>query len=251
MDPSTCATCHHMTLSHKKWGHSRHTKEFKLECTSCHHGPQIESRPQNCANCHDRKTDMGPILSLKNAVHTRTLDRVFSRRTTCPHARPATPPRRHATCRCRADSPRSALVPCSTCHETEPSRLVSRSHVGLPRSVHLLPRKAGRPRGQLCAMPYEIETGNSHENSFFRMIRDPRFRLVYNEQRTVRRRPRPQEDSPQPRRLHHGCGRQEEDVRVPRHAAGRTSLAGKRRSARPHLRRDYGNQRPQRLCWTP
>ena len=65
MDPSTCATCHHMTLSHKKWGHSRHTKELNIDCQACHHGPQIEATPQNCANCHDRKTDMGPILSLK------------------------------------------------------------------------------------------------------------------------------------------------------------------------------------------
>ena len=126
MDPSTCATCHHMTLSHKKWGHSRHTKEFKLECTSCHHGPQIEARPQNCANCHDRNTDMGPILSLKNAVHTRCAS--------C-HTKSFEPDDMKSCARChtlaasrdiqgQGKIPQSALVPCSSCHDAEPSRLV-------------------------------------------------------------------------------------------------------------------------------
>lgn len=126
MAPSTCATCHHMMLSQKKWGHSRHAKDLNIECTACHHGPQIEATPQNCANCHDRKTDMGPILSLKNAVHTRCAschDEAFKEGSmaSCTSCHTATASR---DVQKQGKLPKSALVPCSTCHDTEPSRLV-------------------------------------------------------------------------------------------------------------------------------
>ena len=126
MDPASCATCHHMTMEPKRWGHSLHAVQFNLPCQVCHHGPQIEETPQNCANCHDRNTDMGPILSLKNAVHTRCAS--------C-HTKSFEPDDMKSCARChtlaasrniqgQGKIPQSALVPCSSCHDAEPSRLV-------------------------------------------------------------------------------------------------------------------------------
>ncbi len=126
MDPATCATCHHMTLSHKKWGHSKHAVERNIPCVSCHHGPQIEDKPQNCANCHDRKADMGPILSLKNAVHKRCAschEDAFAAgdMKSCAICHEAIP---SSEAQNLGRTPKSALVPCATCHDAEPSRLV-------------------------------------------------------------------------------------------------------------------------------
>lgn len=123
---STCVTCHHMTLTPRSWGHSLHAKKFNLTCTVCHHGPQIEYTPQNCANCHDRRVDMGPILSLKNAVHTRcaschTKSFKDGDMTSCVRCHTAVVSRDAQT---PGRVPASALVPCATCHDTEPSRLV-------------------------------------------------------------------------------------------------------------------------------
>lgn len=128
MDPSTCASCHHTTMSTKNWGHSLHSRQMNLECTSCHHGPQIETTPQNCANCHDPKQDMGPILSLKNAVHTRCSscheEALGNDMSTCVLCHNLTPSRDQAK---NGRLPADALVACSSCHDAEPSRLVPSS----------------------------------------------------------------------------------------------------------------------------
>lgn len=128
MDPSTCASCHHTTMSTKNWGHSLHSRQMNLECTSCHHGPQIETTPQNCAKCHDPKQDMGPILSLKNAVHTRCSscheEALGNDMSTCVLCHNLTPSRDQAK---NGRLPADALVACSSCHDAEPSRLVPSS----------------------------------------------------------------------------------------------------------------------------
>ncbi len=126
MDPGTCATCHHMTMLHKDWGHAAHIDGLGLECSSCHHDTQLEEEPQNCANCHDRDIDMGPILALRNAVHKRCAncheDTFASQDMTACY-----------TCHVQSASrdmqgsgsiSQNALIPCATCHNTEPSRLV-------------------------------------------------------------------------------------------------------------------------------
>ena len=128
MAPTTCASCHHTTMSTKNWGHSLHSRQMNLECTSCHHGPQIETTPQNCANCHDPKQDMGPILSLKNAVHPRCSscheEALGNDMSTCVLCHNLTPSRDQAK---NGRLPADALVACSSCHDAEPSRLVPSS----------------------------------------------------------------------------------------------------------------------------
>ena len=69
---------------------------------------------------------MGPILSLKNAVHTRCAschEDAFKKddMSSCATCHTATASR---DLQMQGRLPKSALVPCSTCHETEPSRLV-------------------------------------------------------------------------------------------------------------------------------
>jgi len=126
MAPETCASCHHMALSARDWGHDRHTRLPGVDCMACHHGPQIEPTPQNCASCHDRKVDMGPILSLKNAVHTRCSSChkesfAESDMTSCSSCHTAQTSRDALK---NNESLRPALIPCGTCHGTEPARLV-------------------------------------------------------------------------------------------------------------------------------
>lgn len=129
MSDETCATCHHMTLTRKNWGHDVHAAMPSVECTACHHGPQIEPSPQNCASCHDRTTDMGPILSLKRAVHTRCKS--------C-HADLFSPTAMNNCATCHNEQPsrevqksgaklKDALIPCGTCHKVEPAKLVPSS----------------------------------------------------------------------------------------------------------------------------
>ena len=128
MDPETCSVCHHTTMSTKKWGHSRHARTMGIECTSCHHGPQIEPVPQNCANCHDAKEDMGPILSLKNAVHTRCAscheEASGNDMKCCVRCHNLTASREQER---NGRPPEQALVACSSCHKAEPSRLIPAS----------------------------------------------------------------------------------------------------------------------------
>ena len=126
MSYETCATCHHMTLAHKDWGHDTHAAMPGVECTACHHGPQIEPAPQNCASCHDAKVDMGPILSLKRAVHTRCKschgDRFsptgMNNCATCHETQSSRDTLQNGK------APQSALIPCGTCHKVEPAKLV-------------------------------------------------------------------------------------------------------------------------------
>lgn len=119
----TCATCHHMTLQHKDWGHANHIR-FALECTECHHVTQLEETPQNCANCHDHNVDMGRIPSLKNAVHARCAKchedvlKADDMRSCAECHTPA------ASREVQGALPERALVSCASCHKTEASRLV-------------------------------------------------------------------------------------------------------------------------------
>ncbi len=147
MDQRSCASCHHMSLTSRDWGHTRHARDLKLPCTVCHHGPQIEETPQNCANCHDRRTDMGNILSLKNAVHTRCASchtKYFDENSMkgCSSCHTAVPSR---TAENMGRLPKEAYTSCRKCHEAEPSRLIPgamSAYHGLCISCH---KKQGGP----------------------------------------------------------------------------------------------------------
>ncbi len=67
----SCATCHHMELTSKDWGHDAHASDYGLECISCHHeDTDIEPEPQDCANCHQSEGDEA-MPALKEAVHVK------------------------------------------------------------------------------------------------------------------------------------------------------------------------------------
>lgn len=70
-DLPSCVTCHHMEFKASKWGHAEHSKDYGVDCRSCHHtDTAIEPEPQNCANCHETKGDKD-MPSLRKAVHSK------------------------------------------------------------------------------------------------------------------------------------------------------------------------------------
>lgn len=145
MPKENCAVCHHKTLEKKNWGHDDHLA-FALPCTECHHPTQIEEYPQNCANCHNRRKTMGPILSLKDAVHTRCASchgESFPGTAESASAELSTAETMKACVHCHGFAPsrgedgqtlQAALVPCASCHKAEPSRLIP----GIQSAFHTL-----------------------------------------------------------------------------------------------------------------
>lgn len=53
-----------VTLSHKK-----HTEEYKIKCTDCHHMTKEGETPKTCSSCHDPKQKKGEAIILKEAFH--------------------------------------------------------------------------------------------------------------------------------------------------------------------------------------
>lgn len=131
MAKETCAVCHHKTLEKRDWGHANHIA-FALPCTACHHPTQLEERPQNCANCHSHRETMGPILALKDAVHTRCAS-CHTKSFPDSSVEMTLAESMKSCARCHSFAPsrgedgstaQATLVPCASCHEEEPARLI-------------------------------------------------------------------------------------------------------------------------------
>ena len=58
-----------VTLSHKK-----HTAEYEIKCTDCHHETKKGETPRACRSCHDPKKRKGEVVTLKEAFHRQCKD---------------------------------------------------------------------------------------------------------------------------------------------------------------------------------
>lgn len=58
-----------VTLSHKK-----HTEEYKVKCTVCHHKMKEGETPKDCKSCHDPKEKKDEAIILKEAFHKQCKD---------------------------------------------------------------------------------------------------------------------------------------------------------------------------------
>lgn len=129
-----CVVCHHYESGTKDWGHKRHSAEFGIACTDCHHkDTSIEEKPGNCATCHEdklaptgRKAAAGEAPNFADAVHARCLSchqKWFDQKARgCRH--------------CHSDSSFEAsgkekrlhanvqVADCATCHKKPASKLI-------------------------------------------------------------------------------------------------------------------------------
>ncbi|MBQ8173229.1 MAG: cytochrome c3 family protein [Mailhella sp.] len=156
-DKYSCATCHHAFVEPKNWYHDKHGQDFAgyfdKDCTACHHGPQLEPTPQNCADCHDKVKNQGTILSLKNAVHTRCAechegpglpqsDSDYRSKKTCTTCHSVQSSRKLLDEGKNIDK---AFVRCSTCHDVEHSKLIPASMAAYHKLCMDCHKKKGGP----------------------------------------------------------------------------------------------------------
>jgi hypothetical protein len=93
----TCTYCHHAELGTLVYSHDDHASDYNDDCTDCHHGPDIESEPGACNQCHG-DTAEDDVPSLRDAVHAKCMD-------------------------CHEDMYEAELDGCKDCHELLPGKI--------------------------------------------------------------------------------------------------------------------------------
>lgn len=130
-DLPSCVTCHHMEFKPSQWGHDEHSKDYGVDCRSCHHtDTSIEPEPQNCANCHDSKVTPPKAdakagkagdKAAKGSTTASAGGNTASKADTTPELRTAV----HTKCMsCHQELFDKKVQGCASCHTKVPMRAV-------------------------------------------------------------------------------------------------------------------------------
>lgn len=116
-DKSFCVKCHHAEFGSLNFDHTRHEEYADGDCQMCHHGPDIESEPQRCENCHTL-AGTKDMLSVRDASHERCVqcheDMFDAKMSGC------------APCHKMKDMRdyTGPYTPCAQCHDTKGKKLI-------------------------------------------------------------------------------------------------------------------------------